>query len=82
MRHVALGELPTSMDVTAPMAAFFTEAAISPARRWVEPRARLMAIMDAKAGSIRVYNLAADGQRRVEHVSAHKPLDLDGPLLL
>jgi CRISPR-associated protein Cas2 len=56
------------------------ECDVSPAR-WVELRARLLAIMDASVDSLRFYNLGADGQRRIEHVGSKKPLDLDGPLL-
>lgn len=57
------------------------ECEVSPAR-WVELRARLLAIMNVQADSIRFYHLGADGQRRVEHAGARQPLDLDGPLLL
>lgn len=56
------------------------ECEVSPAR-WVELRARLLAIMDASVDSLRFYNLGADGQRRIEHVGNKKPIDLDGPLL-
>lgn len=56
------------------------ECEVSPAR-WVELRARLLAIMDASVDSLRFYNLGADGQRRIEHVGSKKPIDLDGPLL-
>ncbi|CAA7622817.1 CRISPR-associated endonuclease Cas2 [Magnetospirillum sp. UT-4] len=57
------------------------ECEVSPAR-WVELRARLLAIVDPSKDSLRFYNLGADGQRRVEHIGNRKPLDLDGPLLL
>lgn len=57
------------------------ECEVSPAR-WVELKARLLAIIDHKTDSLRFYNLGADGQRRIEHVGAKKPLDLDGPLIL
>ncbi len=56
------------------------ECEVSPAR-WVELRARLLAIMDVSVDSLRFYNLGADGQRRIEHVGSKKPVDLDGPLL-
>lgn len=57
------------------------ECEVSPAR-WVELRARLLAIMDPKSDSIRFYNLGADGARRIEHIGVRQPLDLDAPLLL
>lgn len=57
------------------------ECEISPAR-WVELRACLLATMESKVDSLRFYNLGADGQRRIEHVGAKRPLDLDAPLLL
>lgn len=57
------------------------ECEVSPAR-WVELRARLLAILDPKVDSLRFYNLGADGQRRIEHVGTRPPLDLDAPLLL
>lgn len=57
------------------------ECEVTPAR-WVELKTRLLAIMDPKADSLRFYNLGAEGQRRIEHVGAKKPLDLDAALLL
>ena len=56
------------------------ECEVSPAR-WVELKARLLAILDLTRDSLRFYNLGADGQRRIEHVGAKVPLDLDGPLI-
>lgn len=57
------------------------ECEVSPAR-WVELRARLLAIMDSSIDSLRFYNLGADGQKRIEHVGAKLPLDLaEGTLI-
>jgi CRISPR-associated endoribonuclease Cas2 len=57
------------------------ECEVSPAR-WVELKARLLSIIDAKTDSLRFYNLGADGHRRIEHFGTRQPLDLDGPLML
>lgn len=57
------------------------ECEVTPAR-WVELKASLLATMDPKVDSLRFYFLGADGQRRIEHAGAKKPLDLDAPLLL
>ncbi|MCR6630689.1 MAG: CRISPR-associated endonuclease Cas2 [Magnetospirillum sp.] len=57
------------------------ECEVSPAR-WVELKARLLSIIDAKTDSLRFYNLGADGQRRIEHFGTRQPLDLDAPLML
>ncbi len=56
------------------------ECEVSPAR-WVELKGRLLALLDPTTDSLRFYNLGADGQRRIEHVGAKPPLDLDGPLI-
>ncbi|CAA7616876.1 CRISPR-associated endonuclease Cas2 [Magnetospirillum sp. SS-4] len=56
------------------------ECEVSPAR-WVELKGRLLALVDQTTDSLRFYNLGADGQRRIEHVGAKAPLDLDGPLI-
>ncbi len=56
------------------------ECEVSPAR-WVELKGRLLTILDPTTDSLRLYNLGADGQRRIEHVGAKLPLDLDGILI-
>jgi CRISPR-associated protein Cas2 len=56
------------------------ECEVSPAR-WVELRARLLASLDESVDSVRFYNLGAEGKRRIEHIGAKVPLDLDGPLI-
>ncbi|KAF0222506.1 MAG: hypothetical protein FD176_2632 [Rhodospirillaceae bacterium] len=57
------------------------ECEVTPAR-WVELRARLLAILDPTTDSLRLYNLGADGHRHIEHIGCKAPLDLDGALLL
>lgn len=57
------------------------ECDVTPAR-WVELKARLLAVMDAKTDSLRFYDLGADGQRRIEQFGTRRHLDLDAPLLL
>lgn len=76
LRHIA----KTCQDYGQRVQFSVFECEVSPAR-WVELRARLLAIMDASVDSLRFYNLGADGQRRIEHVGSKKPIDLDGPLL-
>lgn len=56
------------------------ECEVNPAQ-WVELRDRLINEIDSEKDSLRFYSLGADGQRRVEHLGAKKPIDLDGPLL-
>jgi CRISPR-associated protein Cas2 len=76
LRHIA----KTCQDYGQRVQFSVFECEVSPAR-WVELRARLLAIMDASVDSLRFYNLGADGQRRIEHVGSKKPIDLDGPRL-
>lgn len=56
------------------------ECEVDPAQ-WVLLRARLLDEIDADKDSLRFYRLGADGKRRVEHVGAKAPTDLEGPLL-
>ncbi len=56
------------------------ECEVTPAR-WIELKARLLATINQSVDSLRLYNLGADGQRRIEHFGNREPLDLDGPLL-
>lgn len=49
--------------------------------QWTVLRARLASEIDPAVDSLRFYRLGVDGQRRVEHVGAKPPLDLNGPLL-
>lgn len=57
------------------------ECEVDPAA-WATLRRRLIDEVDTKTDSLRFYFLGADGKRRIEHVGAKVPLDLEGPLLL
>ncbi len=57
------------------------ECEVTPAV-WAQLRQRLIDEMDVGRDSLRFYFLGADGKRRIEHIGAKEPLDLDGPLLL
>jgi CRISPR-associated protein Cas2 len=57
------------------------ECQVTPAA-WTHLRDRLLGEMDTAKDSLRFYFLGADGRRRIEHVGAKEPLDLEGPLLL
>lgn len=56
------------------------ECEVDPAQ-WAALRARLLTEIDVDKDSLRFYRLGADGQRRVEHVGAKLPTDLNGTLL-
>lgn len=56
------------------------ECEVDPAQ-WAMLRARLIDEIDEKKDSLRFYHLGAGGKRRVEHVGAKLPTDLQGPLL-
>lgn len=56
------------------------ECEVDPAQ-WTALKARLIDEIDPEKDSLRFYYLGAGGKRRVEHVGAKAPLDLDGPLL-
>lgn len=57
------------------------ECEVDPAE-WVALRARLIKEMDQEKDSLRFYFLGAEGKRRIEHMGAKEPLDLEGPLVL
>lgn len=57
------------------------ECEVTPAA-WVALRGRLIDEMEAEKDSLRFYFLGANGKRRIEHLGAKAPLDLEGPLLL
>ena len=57
------------------------ECEVTPAA-WVALRGRLIDEMEAEKDSLRFYFLGAKGKRRIEHLGAKTPLDLEGPLLL
>nr|WP_027443948.1 CRISPR-associated endonuclease Cas2 [Erythrobacter cryptus] len=56
------------------------ECEVDPAQ-WTMLRASLVEEIDPKRDSLRFYRLGAQGKKRVEHVGAKAPVDLDGPLL-
>jgi CRISPR-associated protein Cas2 len=47
---------------------------------WVRLKSRLLAEVDSKQDSLRVYHLGADMQ--IEHHGAAEPVDLTGPLVV
>lgn len=57
------------------------ECAVEPAQ-WVALKARLTAEIDPATDSLRFYFLGSNWKRRVEHVGAKAPLDLNGPLVM
>ena len=57
------------------------ECEVTPAD-WTRLRGRLLDELNAEKDSLRFYFLGRDGKRRIEHVGAREPLDLEGPLLL
>ncbi len=57
------------------------ECEVTPAA-WAHLRQRLVDEMDRAKDSLRFYFLGADGKRRIEHIGAKVPLDLDGPIMI
>ena len=57
------------------------ECELAPAQ-WTALRRRLLDEMDEKKDSLRFYFLGSEGKRRIEHVGAKVPMDLDGPLFV
>ena len=57
------------------------ECVVDPAQ-WTVLKARLEAEIDPDSDSLRFYHLGSSWQRRVEHVGANAPNDLDGPLIV
>lgn len=45
-------------------------------------RARLVATIEAKEDSLRIYNLGKNWRSRVEHHGVKRPYDVDGPLVI
>jgi CRISPR-associated protein Cas2 len=56
------------------------ECEVDPAL-WVALKARLISEMNPDEDSLRFYYLGANWKRRVEHMGAKVPLELDGPLI-
>jgi CRISPR-associated protein Cas2 len=57
------------------------ECEVDPAA-WTKLKRRLIDEVDERTDSLRFYFLGAEGKRRIEHVGAKVPFDLDGPLVL
>lgn len=57
------------------------EIEVDPAQ-WVKLKARLQAIIDPSADSLRFYHLGSNWRRRVEHIGAKPSTDLEGPLIV
>lgn len=57
------------------------ECIVDPAQ-WTILKARLEEIIDPKSDSLRYYYLGSSWKRRVEHVGAKPPTDLDEPLIV
>lgn len=50
--------------------------------QWTQLKSDLMQVMDENEDSLRIYYLGNNWERRVEHIGAKKPLDLNGLLLM
>lgn len=50
--------------------------------QWTQLKNDLLKVMDEKEDSLRIYYLGSNWERRVEHIGAKKPLDLNGLLLM
>ena len=50
--------------------------------QWTMLKAALVNIMDEQEDSLRIYYLGKNWERKVEHIGAKKPMDLNGPLVL
>lgn len=56
------------------------ECNIDPAQ-WAKLRQQLIDEIDLKKDSLRFYFLGSNWRRRVEHMGAKEPVDLEGPLV-
>lgn len=52
------------------------------AAQWTQLKNDLMNVMDEQEDSLRFYYLGNNWERKVEHIGAKKPLDLNGLLLM
>lgn len=57
------------------------EIEVDPAQ-WTKLKTRLVSLIDPKHDSLRFYILGANWERRVEHIGAKPPADLNGPLIV
>ncbi len=55
------------------------ELSVAPAQ-WTECKARLIAEIDFAEDSVRIYYLGSNWDRKVEHIGANEPLNVEGPL--
>ncbi|HPB67351.1 MAG: CRISPR-associated endonuclease Cas2 [Candidatus Omnitrophica bacterium] len=56
------------------------ECNVDPAQ-WAKLRQQLIDEIDLKKDSLRFYFLGSNWRRRVEHMGAKEPVDLEGPLV-
>lgn len=56
------------------------ECNVDPAQ-WAKLRQQLIDEIDSKKDSLRFYFLGSNWRRRVEHMGAKEPVDLEGPLV-
>lgn len=52
------------------------------AAQWTQLKNDLISIMDDQEDSLRFYYLGNNWERKIEHIGAKKPLDLNGLLLM
>ena len=57
------------------------EIEVDPAQL-VSLKSQLVAIIAPELDSLRYYHLGANWERRIEHVGAKAPIDLNGPLII
>ena len=57
------------------------ECLLEPAQ-WVELKSKLLKEINTEYDSLRIYSLGANWQRKVEHIGAKKPLNLQDDVLI
>ena len=77
LRHVAKACLDYGQRVQNSV----FECKLEPAQL-VKLRARLLGIIEESSDSIRIYNLGVNWQRKVEHIGAKCPYDVEGTLMV
>lgn len=77
LRHVAKACLDYGQRVQNSV----FECKVTPAQE-IELKARLINIMNNEVDSIRIYNLGSNWKRRVDHLGAKCPFDIDGALIV
>jgi len=48
--------------------------------QWTECKARLIEVINPAEDSVRIYYLGSNWSRKVEHIGANEPLNIEGPL--